>query len=745
MSVSTQDPEEKFWTLYRRASHAIHRLLGGGLATPSGVFLRPEEVYTIWARYGDPEWEIELWPTAESFPIYHPSHLTSFNTTMGASFNVNMSFIAPCARYDPEGSLPERSVWHMWFTGTVYPFVQFMRPIRGYPYVVPLMVTTGDMVGTLCIGACEIDLGWNYGEFASSLVNHLRGISPLWKDIMFPIIHRGCIKFDDLAIFLIPPECPMDNDFHRLIALLTFYQGGYGYLASALERFPWDGPLGHLTWAQVTAGLCEDDFKLLVVTGYERMVLWMKSVSHSIYTRLLGWGLDYGTICQYGAQSVMRILSPGESALGPLRWHPESIFHRKVYTLSLMNPHQVQRLQWLHQCAAKIVTHRAKTVRLRAKFILIALIPLQGEQQGRLARYTSQKVPSGYPLADLLKMAIDNNDDILGDGSSYTAMLINNQEYHHLVQSANQGIPAGEPDFMRDAGRRFFEAHRLYMLNFDEQDFDRFTDFRSEIRCCRFLFKRTSTPLPQRATTDRRDRELEIYYADGWFISPPSIVFPVCNDWDYVTFLTELLCTLREEHFQFGQVYSSIRISRCVKRGDIRIFIVPRLLGEVLHFVCALLCDRSPLSDDYLGRILPEVTWDGCARCFPLHAVIPPNDICRLFIIPKQSLRRGWARFDASYKGSPVCIEECRYYANAVYRCVMPWYAQLRPEMNIHLVHIHTTRYQEDSEFERRPDHLAALMEHARATAAVVLSQATPPQQKVILEMTGYWGGHFKA
>jgi hypothetical protein len=161
--------------------------------------------------------------------------------------------------------------------------------------------------------------------------------------------------------------------------------------------------------------------------------------------------------------------------------------------------------------------------------------------------------------------------------------------------------------------------------------------------------------------------------------------------------------------------------------------------------VCALLCDRSPLFEEYIGQILPEVTWDGCARYFPLRAVIPPNDICRILIIPKQSQRRGWARFDASYSGSPVCIKECRYYANAVYRCVMPWYAQLRPEMNAHLVHVHISRYREDSMFERRQDRSSILIEHAVATAAVVLSTATYPQRNTILEMSAHWGGHFKA
>jgi hypothetical protein len=177
----------------------------------------------------------------------------------------------------------------------------------------------------------------------------------------------------------------MEDEFHRLLTLLTFYYSGYGYLSQALIRLPWEGPLAPMTWAQITHGMDDGDFKLLIVTGYQRMVLWMNSVSHSMYFALTTVGTDIHAMCAFGTSLLDRILSLDSTPRGLLRWEPNSIFTRKVYPVQELTEDELKRVSAFHYQVGKIVTHRALTARLRRKFVLHALIPTNDRTYGRLA------------------------------------------------------------------------------------------------------------------------------------------------------------------------------------------------------------------------------------------------------------------------------------------------------------------------------------------------------------------------
>jgi hypothetical protein len=106
----------------------------------------------------------------------------------------------------------------------------------------------------------------------------------------------------------------------------------------------------------------------------------------------------------------------------------------------------------------------------------------------------------------MYKMVIDENDDLI-DSKAFTAMLIDRQEYIDLHNDANLSTPPQDPEWLNNAGRRFFEAHRLFHLDNDHAEFHQFTDYRSDIRSCSWLFMVTTSIFPQRATGGNRTRD----------------------------------------------------------------------------------------------------------------------------------------------------------------------------------------------------------------------------------------------
>jgi hypothetical protein len=81
-------------------------------------------------------------------------------------------------------------------------------------------------------------------------------------------------------------------------------------LGSSLLRLPWEGPLCRATWLQVTLGMCEDDFKLLVVTRHEQMVPWQKSEAYAQVIKVISQGLSIRAMWQFGAPLLDKLLAP---------------------------------------------------------------------------------------------------------------------------------------------------------------------------------------------------------------------------------------------------------------------------------------------------------------------------------------------------------------------------------------------------------------------------------------------------
>jgi hypothetical protein len=267
-------------------------------------------------------------------------------------------------------------------------------------------------------------------------------------------------------------------------------------------------------------------------------------------------------------------------------------------------------------------------------------------------------------------------------------------------------------------------------------EFHRFTDFDMELPCCRLLYVKTDSVFPTYATHGVRGRGMSIHVVDGSFTGLPVVQFDADEQWDYATFATELLVSLRETHPPFGVLFTQLSQMGRISRGDIRIFILPPDLDPVVHFLCNLLCDGCFFVDDYLSEVLPEVTWDGVARLFPLRDVVPPGDVARVLVMVKRDLRRGWAHF-----GADLSIDDGAYYASEVYRAVMAWYNVM--QLEVAMAHVHAYAYYEDALFPREDGHEEALLDRVHGAAAIVLSTAPDTQRQLILSMNREWGGHF--
>jgi hypothetical protein len=162
-----------------------------------------------------------------------------------------------------------------------------------------------------------------------------------------------------------------------------------------------------------------------------------------------------------------------------------------------------------------------------------------------------------------------------------------------------------------------------------------------------------------------------IYLGDGTFCPLPTVVFAAHDEWDYPTFLTELLIFLSGTHLRSRILFEELQAARQVSRDSIRIFIVPLDFSAALHFTCALICGNCLFLEEYLSYAFSEMTWGGCARAFSLHAVISPSDLCQFLIIIRHGLRRDWAVI-GSTPSVQLSIEATRYLVNELYRSIMP-------------------------------------------------------------------------
>jgi hypothetical protein len=302
---------------------------------------------------------------------------------------------------------------------------------------------------------------------------------------MYPIINRGCVGYDDLALFLVSLYCPMDDEFHRLLAMLTFFNSEYGYVTSALIRLPWEGPLSCCTSTQVTLGMGEGDFKLLIVTGYDRMMLCMKYVLHTQFLMTISQGMTIGAMCRFGTSVLDNILSYGTTPQGLLRWVPNSIFSPKVYTVPPLAATQAE-VATFHCNVGQIVSHRAHTITLRKRFRIYALMLTNDGRYNRLTHYISGLILAVNTLGDMYHQLLEENR-ALGDGSLFSGMFVNVREYNDLCHGINQTTPSEEPQWLRNAGRRFFEAHRLLQFNDDGILCHKLTSFRLEVRSFRLF------------------------------------------------------------------------------------------------------------------------------------------------------------------------------------------------------------------------------------------------------------------
>jgi hypothetical protein len=140
---------------------------------------------------------------------------------------------------------------------------------------VHILVTCGDSDATEWVNLI-IDAGYTYKHFISALMLLLsnNGNNELWTNIVMSNIRRGSILYNDYSLFLLPSDYSEDlaSAYVALLEILSISNRtrGFEMLNSVLVCLPWEGPMGNMSWAQVMRNMHESQFKILVVTGYDR-------------------------------------------------------------------------------------------------------------------------------------------------------------------------------------------------------------------------------------------------------------------------------------------------------------------------------------------------------------------------------------------------------------------------------------------------------------------------------------------
>jgi hypothetical protein len=729
-SISTQDPAQLFWGVYNQLVLTIRRDYGDGTNAPIGVFLQATEEDIVQFRHHDPDWSGPLWPTEFSVPICQPWNQVLPDTPFYREQGGSLMKCAPYRWKAHQGTHDlEQVVWRLWFTNSTYAIINPLPPLSSVdPLLIPVIMTAGDMESTFCMPAYEVDSEWNYQQFMSSLIIRVRDVSNKWANILFPIYSQGSFMYEDFAIYLLPPNIPMSDSFYRLLVLLSFATGKSNYLLSVLFRLPWEGPLAQMTWTQVTGLMHEGDFKILIVTGRSRMHIWLSAPSHGQFVKNIVAPTDVKDFYRSCVSLLDMLITRGKP-----RWAPKSTFTPKAYSIPTLTHDQLQTLDSIRENIDGAILNRSTVISLRKDIRIQALIEHDTGGYRRLTVHTSPRNPRGAFLAAAHTSILTALPGLL-DTVHSIGILVTPQDYVGLVVGYNQRTPPAPPAWLKDKYHRFYEVHRILDLANDNILCRPYTNYLNDTRLLCVLFARVDPTFPKLSQLPGRDREIIVHVVDGTFTHEPIITLEVRGDWDYNTFLTHLLVTLKAGNPRFGALYRSLTSLGVFHSGDVRIFLVPDDFSVLQQVICALICDNLSRFNNMIGRVLGELTWDGCARSFTIDDVLPPDGTCHFLVFIREDYRREW---------SPVPDGEFSYFLNAIYRAARIWYVNVVHEHPRWFNHVHWMLYYNDSRHERVRDPEILQVQHVEQAMSYILRGTVNPQvRESISRMKDRWGNY---
>jgi hypothetical protein len=729
--VKTRKPDKLLWDLYRRLVQEVHLHLGGGMAIPVGVFISSDEYYVVCERYTDPDWPHALWPTEIRYPIMHPWNVAGPDTTINMGPGVSLLNIIPHARVPPHRGVPESVHVSMWLCNGSYAYIPPAPIDTPDTLMTRVLITCGDRKATLAIDF-PIEATWNYRDFISALVQHTRTVSSMWCNVMYPYTDRSSFGSESFGLFLLPPNTPEDEYFLSLIVLLSMHtqDSVFGPVASVLPRLLWGGPLWRSPWSEITG--CMHNFKLLVVTGFKRAMLWYISMDHVEAVMSITEGWKTPEVCKFGADILFHLLTHLDWGISPV-WEPDTIFMSKIYHIDTLQA-DTPGIDGFMDKVGRILDNRTAVIKRRRYFLVVVSILVDG----RLVSDVSDPIPRGLLFHDMYNQILDTHP-VLGDGMAFAGMFLAGTQYDELDLLLNHTTPPREPLFLSDASQRIYEAHHFLPYDNDEPPLRPLADMRTDTRCMRILFRPTLSPFPWPTPYRNQHYDLVVHVLDGTMCSRPQVVFSVDQEWDYATFLTELLLYLIPGHARYKALFDTLVSSGHVGRGALRLFVVPPQFKPSLRFACSLLCDSGRFGDDNIACAIPEITWDGNARAFSLGTVIPPE--CEVVVLVKHSLRRGWAQI-GEVDIEQLSVARGQYFINELYRDIMAWYAQAYTKNPQMFVHVHIMTYYEDVNYDTTPDHEAVLEGRLVESSRAVLELAVPEDRELMLGLSQEWGGY---
>jgi hypothetical protein len=244
---------------------------------------------------------------------------------------------------------------------------------------------------------------------------------------------------------MLPRDTPENEQFIDLLLFLCDNSKGYRALTSKLIRLPWEGPLCYANWAQITLGRHESDFKLLILTGQDRMNLWRKSEAYTQFFNVITQNKTSEVMTGIGASPLSKLLALHVHRRY-LMWQPTSIFFPKVSDTPVSTAHHAVVNRFYLEIS-QIVANRAGTARRSRECQLVAMIPDLSGVYPRLAIYEQRVCSAGVPLIAMYNLFLQENP-IFGDGMYFGGMFLNSKEMDELLILVNGVTPPEDPPWL---------------------------------------------------------------------------------------------------------------------------------------------------------------------------------------------------------------------------------------------------------------------------------------------------------
>jgi hypothetical protein len=378
---------------------------------------------------------------------------------------------------------------------------------------------------------------------------------------------------------------------------------------------------------------------------------------------------------------------------------------------------------------APILNCRRQLLEREEVFILNAVLQVEAE---RYVRYDTARAYMRTPLR------IVYNDLLAAIGTRYgelTGQFLIPQEWEDIAGDNPRGAL-----WLSDMKRKFYEVEFLANPTRPAHNFmfPRVAGCRTSVTTFRILLMTTIISISWDISYTGRCRDYTVCAMDGTFDSKPLSVLTVYTDWNFMTFAVQTVMQLMDSRLSFQSLWDHWRENQVVNRGDLRIFLIPRIFNGLLCSILALLSDNEELGEERLATLLPEVIWDGTFYTHLLSEVLPPPGECDLLIMVGRPFRRKWMPIGT---GDDFPIATADIFQEYAYRKLGPWHGN--GGRLAAFVHVHRLPYLSNPLYNYHLDDPVIIMKVQRVLRAVYFAADLDTRWE-ILQYREDWGEYLE-